>query len=55
MLYEVITHVVVDHPVPCAPCFRRTCRIGYGCLTGIAPERVADEARAILRRAEVRA
>jgi len=48
-------HVVVDHPVPCAPCFRRTCRIGYGCLTGIAPERVADEARAILRRAEVRA
>jgi heptosyltransferase-2 len=48
-------HVVVDHPVPCAPCFQRTCRIGYLCLNGIAAERVAGEARALVAGSEVRA
>lgn len=31
---------VVTHPVPCAPCFYRTCPIEHPCLDGIAPERV---------------
>jgi lipopolysaccharide heptosyltransferase II len=31
--------VVQDAPV-CAPCFRRTCRIGYTCLERVAVERV---------------
>jgi heptosyltransferase-2 len=47
-------HVVVDHPVPCAPCFQRTCRIGYLCLNGVEAERVAAGARALLAGAEVR-
>jgi heptosyltransferase-2 len=34
-------HRVVRNPVPCAPCFQRTCRIGTPCLEGIAAERVA--------------
>ncbi len=47
-------HVVVDHPVPCAPCFQRTCRIGYGCLTGIEPACVARQAHEMLPLREVR-
>jgi ADP-heptose:LPS heptosyltransferase len=31
---------VVTHPVPCAPCFYRTCPIEHPCLDGITPERV---------------
>lgn len=31
---------VVQHPPVCAPCFRRTCRIGYRCLTRISLEEV---------------
>ena len=31
---------VVTHPVPCAPCFYRSCPIEHPCLDGIAPERV---------------
>jgi heptosyltransferase II len=31
---------VVTHPVPCAPCFYRTCPIEHPCLDGIAGERV---------------
>jgi heptosyltransferase II len=27
---------VVQRPPVCSPCFRRTCRIGYGCLTGLS-------------------
>lgn len=41
-------HRVVQHPVPCAPCFRRDCRIGYLCLEGIEVARVRDEVRAVL-------
>ena len=48
-------HVVVDHPVPCAPCFQRTCRIGTLCLNGVEAERVSSEARALLAGSEVRA
>jgi len=31
---------VVQHAPPCAPCFQRTCRIGYGCLEAIATAEV---------------
>jgi heptosyltransferase-2 len=34
------THVVQHAPV-CAPCFQRTCRIGYACLAAVAVEEVA--------------
>ncbi len=27
---------VVQHPPVCSPCFRRTCRIGYACLTRLS-------------------
>lgn len=26
---------IVQHAPPCSPCFRRTCRIGYRCLTAV--------------------
>jgi heptosyltransferase-2 len=32
--------VVVRHPVPCAPCFYRTCPIDHPCLAGIDPASV---------------
>jgi heptosyltransferase-2 len=47
-------HVVVDHPVPCAPCYQRTCGIGYKCLEGIAVDRVVATAREMLQQSEVR-
>jgi heptosyltransferase-2 len=31
---------VLTHPVPCAPCFYRTCPIEHPCLDGITPEHV---------------
>jgi heptosyltransferase-2 len=34
---------VLTHPVPCAPCFYRTCPIEHPCLDGISPERVYAE------------
>ena len=34
---------VVQRPPVCAPCFRRTCRIGYRCLAAVE---VAEVARA---------
>jgi heptosyltransferase-2 len=36
-------HGVVREPVPCAPCFRRDCRIGYLCFLGVSAERVLAE------------
>lgn len=33
--------VILQHPVPCAPCFQKTCRFGhYNCLKQILPEQV---------------
>ncbi|MEZ5065202.1 MAG: lipopolysaccharide heptosyltransferase II [bacterium] len=40
-------HRVITHPVPCQPCFRRDCRIGYGCLRGVETERVVAEVLAV--------
>lgn len=39
-------HRVLSHPVDCQPCYQRTCRIGYRCLTGIDLEAVVDGALA---------
>ena len=36
---------ILQHPPVCAPCFRRTCRIGYGCLTGIGLDEVDGACR----------
>ena len=40
---------VVQHAPVCSPCFRRTCAIGYACLTAVEPaevERALDEVAA---------
>jgi len=34
---------VLQHAPPCAPCFRRACRIGYGCLAAVTVD-AADAA-----------
>jgi heptosyltransferase-2 len=39
---------VLRHPVPCAPCFYRTCPIDHPCLTGIEPRAVVEAARALV-------
>jgi len=36
---------VVQHPPVCSPCFRRTCRIGYRCLTGLGLDEVDGAVR----------
>ena len=41
---------VVRHPVPCAPCFYRTCPIDHPCMRGILAETVGDEVDALLAR-----
>jgi heptosyltransferase-2 len=38
---------IVQHPPVCSPCFRRTCRIGYPCLTGLSVAEVAGACRSI--------
>jgi heptosyltransferase-2 len=38
---------MLAHPVPCAPCFLRTCPIEHPCLRGILPARVAHHALAL--------
>ena len=38
---------VVQHPQVCSPCFRRTCRIGYHCLTGLSVAEVDDACREV--------
>jgi ADP-heptose:LPS heptosyltransferase len=40
---------LLTHPVPCAPCYKRVCPIGHECLTGIAPNTVAEAALDLLR------
>jgi heptosyltransferase-2 len=35
--------VILQHPVPCSPCFERTCRYGHlNCLTQLLPQRAFD-------------
>lgn len=36
---------IVQHPPVCSPCFRRTCRIGYPCLTGLSLDEVEQACR----------
>ena len=38
---------IVQHPPVCSPCFRRTCRIGYRCLTGLTVEEVGEACREV--------
>jgi heptosyltransferase-2 len=40
---------VIRHPLPCSPCFKRTCETGYVCLTAISVDEVAAAARAWLK------
>lgn len=38
---------ILQHPVPCSPCFERTCRYGHlNCLTQLSPARVLEAIRA---------
>ena len=38
--------VILQHPVPCSPCFERTCRYGHlDCLTQLAPQIVLEAIR----------
>jgi heptosyltransferase-2 len=39
---------VIHHPQPCSPCFKRTCELGYPCLTAISMEEVLAAAHARL-------
>jgi heptosyltransferase-2 len=36
---------VIRHPLPCSPCFKRTCEVGYTCLNAITVEEVMAAAR----------
>jgi len=36
---------VLRHPLPCSPCWQRTCDLGYACLTAIKVEEVLAAAR----------
>jgi len=47
-------HRVLRHPVPCSPCFRRDCTIGYPCLTGIDAGEALEASRSLLRERTVR-
>ena len=39
---------ILQHPVPCSPCFARTCRYGHmDCLTQLSPQQVVDAVTAI--------
>ncbi|MBI1795943.1 MAG: lipopolysaccharide heptosyltransferase II [Candidatus Eisenbacteria bacterium] len=40
---------IIQHPPVCSPCFRRTCAIGYRCLTAIDVAEVAGACRAMTR------
>ena len=40
---------VIRHPLPCSPCFKRTCETGYACLTAISVDEVAAAARPWLK------
>jgi heptosyltransferase-2 len=40
----------LTHPVPCAPCYLRTCPIEHPCLAGVTAAQVVDAVSAMLRR-----
>jgi heptosyltransferase II len=40
---------VIRHPLPCSPCFNRTCEAGYACLEAISVDEVIAAARAWLK------
>jgi heptosyltransferase-2 len=40
---------IASHPVPCAPCFYRTCPSEHPCLQGIEPADVYTRALAVMQ------
>jgi len=40
---------VIHHPRPCSPCFERTCKVGYPCLTEITVAEVSAAAQSRLK------
>ena len=42
---------VIRHPLPCSPCFKRTCYAGYPCLTAISVDQVLAASRRRLQEA----
>jgi heptosyltransferase-2 len=40
---------VLSHPLPCSPCFKRTCDLGYACLTAISVAEALAAVRPWLR------
>jgi heptosyltransferase-2 len=40
---------IVQHPPVCSPCFRRTCAIGYRCLTALSVDEVEGACRGVAR------
>ncbi len=40
---------VLRHHVPCSPCFLRECPIDFGCMKGITPEMVVEQAEKLLK------
>jgi heptosyltransferase-2 len=40
---------IVREPVECSPCFLRECPIDHRCMQRVSPERVAREARELLK------
>lgn len=40
---------VIHHPLPCSPCFKRTCEADYACLTAISVDEVAAAAHSWLK------
>lgn len=44
------THTrIVREPVECSPCMLKDCPIDHRCMTRVSPERVAQEAAALVR------
>ena len=39
----------VSHPVPCSPCYARTCPIDFECMLGLEPEAIVDKLLALMQ------
>ncbi len=40
---------VLQHPVPCSPCYRKVCPIDFPCMRGLSVDRVAHQLQAMLQ------
>jgi heptosyltransferase-2 len=41
-------HTVLQHWVPCGPCFQRKCHLDFDCMKGVSSEEVAGALKAVL-------